>query len=1029
MAYQEVNFPVQFSGGVETKADPKGVPPTRLLELENGVFTRATTITKRNGYVALSDTVDGEPGTVLDSKQALAARGDELLLFANGDAFSRRTSEESWSRIGACASLVERSTPIARTGTDQSQPDLATLDGVTLAAWEDSRGGVWHSLIEQATGRVLVAPTQTLATGSRPRCVAAATRLHLYLVDASAGRLHSMVFNPANLDTPPTLNLLSDELIVTAANFDASSTTIANAPVLLGYNSTPGAVLCYVSDAGAISSAVASPVTLGAGAGPVAVSHDAVFTCVNLLTCSGSEWTAYQCDAADLSTLATHDYNTGATIQRATIVTPGTVIDGQDADAQTVLVAWEHAGSTTRDNLVTFTWLALNTTTDNNGPNTILRGHTLITRGFVVESEAYVSVAHDVDFFPYAAALRLRIPATAEDATQAVAYAQVSRTLPGTHDGAHARAHLSSVQVVSEAATFAALYREQVNATSAARFTETSIRRVTLDYNHSDQYQAVQYGPDLIVGGALPLRYDGDALAELGFNTAPDGVTTPVASAGGALSASASYLYVANYEEIDAAGELHPGPVSVPLSVSTGAGQGTVTLTLPTYRLTNKRFVRLCVWRSDANDTSGDPIYYKVTALDQTQVTGNNRYLANDPTVDTLTFVDTMSDAILRTQERLYTTGGILSNDPAPVGSILAQGKGRLFFNDPADDSLVRYSQEKREGVGCEISSDLALRIDDTGGPITGLAVLDDAVVVFKRNAIYFFAGQGPLANPDASPQAGFSPPVQISSDVGCTRSDSIGLTPAGLIFQSDRGIYLLSRARAVVYLGAPVEAYNAQAVRACTLMPGRTQILCLAESGKSLLFDYYHGQWSTFTNHTGLDAVVAGDAYYYLRTDGRVFKETHDAYLDGTTPYSLKLTTAWIKLAQYMQAMQKVWWITLLGTYYSPHDLRVRIQTDYERGFGAPIALNVTDNYDGAEYGDGVYGAGLYGAAGDTVYQRRVHVGAKCQAFRVCIEDVSTTDEAGAPFTLGKSFDLAEMLVTGGVMRGQYKLGSTRSD
>ena len=38
MALQETEIHVGFRGGVETQADPKAVPPTQLLVLENGVF-------------------------------------------------------------------------------------------------------------------------------------------------------------------------------------------------------------------------------------------------------------------------------------------------------------------------------------------------------------------------------------------------------------------------------------------------------------------------------------------------------------------------------------------------------------------------------------------------------------------------------------------------------------------------------------------------------------------------------------------------------------------------------------------------------------------------------------------------------------------------------------------------------------------------------------------------------------------------------------------------------------------------------
>lgn len=1024
MSYTEQNIPIQFAGGVETKMDSKVVPTTRLLALENGVFTKATTIVKRNGYTSLANQIDGDSEQYTSAK-GLAARDNELLMFADDQLFSRRTSNETWSRVGDCVSLVETNKPIARTGTDQSQPDTATLDGVTLAAWEDSRGGVWCSIVEADSGRVLRAAEQVLSTGSKPRCVAVGDRLHLYYVEASANRIYVVVVDPgAYLGTLVPL-VLADSLSATNPSYDACATTRTESPAFIAWASAAATQVAYVDKSGVVGSVVtghpsASSLS-GATTGPVAVAYDAAFAACNVLTTSSSEWTAYQLDEDDLTSSTSSDYDTGATIVRTAIIATGVSIDGYDGQA--LFVCWEHAGSTARDNLTSFEWINFGVSSVNSGPIATVRGHGICSRGFAVNGSAYVVVGHDVDFYPYLATLRLGVRAQEVDATQAINVLAVSRTLTGVADGLPTRNHCPSVSVDGDVATFAALMREQVDALEGDQFTETSVRLVSLDYNHRDAYQWVQYGRNVVIAGACPNRYDGDSLAELGFHTAPDGAIGVVESAGGALSASSTYLYVANYEEIDGAGEVHPGPVSIPITATTGVGEGTVTLTIPTYRLTSKRRVRICVWRSDANDTSGDPILYKVTATSPTVLTGNNRYLVNDTTVDTLTFIDVLSDADLLTKERLYTTGGVLSNDPVSLGSIVAQGKNRIFFNDPGDQNLIRYSQEKRDGIGAEISADLSIRVDDAGGAITGIGVLDDAVVVFKRSAIYFFAGPGPLANPDAAPNVSFSPPILIASDVGCTHADSIGPTPVGLMFQSDKGIYLLRRDRQVQYIGSPVEAYNSQTVRRCTLLPERTAILCLCDSGYSLLFDYFHQQWSTFTNHAGVDAVNVNGVYHYLRTDGRVFREDRTGYRDDNTQIRLTLATAWIKLTGYLQGMQKIWWISFLGSYVSPHLLRVRIQLDYERGWGAPQDLDVDYNYDPVAYGELDYGNNVYGSSYDTVYQRRIHVGAKCQAFRVLIEDhTNGTDE------LQGSFDLAEMLVTGGVMRGQNKLGPDRS-
>jgi hypothetical protein len=341
----------------------------------------------------------------------------------------------------------------------------------------------------------------------------------------------------------------------------------------------------------------------------------------------------------------------------------------------------------------------------------------------------------------------------------------------------------------------------------------------------------------------------------------------------------------------------------------------------------------------------------------------------------------------------------------------------------------VRYSQARRDGYGPEIPSDLSVAIDPAGGDVTALSVLDDAVIVFTERAIYGFSGPGPLPNPDAAPQIGFSDAQLLTSDVGCNAPASIVVTPIGVAFKAERGIHLLGRDRRVSYIGAPVEAYNAQAIVSADLMPGRQQIVFLTDAGVSLLYDYEHGQWSTFTNHEGLDAVVAAGSYCYLRAnvaDRRVFRETIDAYLDGTSEIRLYLETAWIKLAQYAQGWQKIWFAHILGAYLSPHALEVKFAVDYQAGWLEPYTLDVDANNDPANYGDGAYGAGPYGGAGDAVYQRRIHVGLKCQAIRLAISDVTST--AFPTLRLAASFELSELLLTGGAMKPGAKLGSARS-
>src|SRR5678815_4164096 len=119
MALRKAPLPIQFAGGVDTRTDPKQVQATQLIDLQNGVFTRLTTISKRNGYRALSTQIQDGGGTIADAR-GLAIRDSERLLFTDKRCFSYRPSQERWADSGEVAATTAITLPIARTGSYQT---------------------------------------------------------------------------------------------------------------------------------------------------------------------------------------------------------------------------------------------------------------------------------------------------------------------------------------------------------------------------------------------------------------------------------------------------------------------------------------------------------------------------------------------------------------------------------------------------------------------------------------------------------------------------------------------------------------------------------------------------------------------------------------------------------------------------------------------------------------------------------------------------------------------------------------------
>jgi hypothetical protein len=206
--------------------------------------------------------------------------------------------------------------------------------------------------------------------------------------------------------------------------------------------------------------------------------------------------------------------------------------------------------------------------------------------------------------------------------------------------------------------------------------------------------------------------------------------------------------------------------------------------------------------------------------------------------------------------------------------------------------------------------------------------------------------------------------------------------------------------------------------------LPTNQRILYLTSAGRTLLWDYNRNQWSTFTNHAGLDAVVVGGLYYYLRPDSRVFVETPGSYRDDNSRIPMVIDTAHIHFAQYLQGWQKILYAYFLGSFKSAHSLSIRYRIDYNDAWSSALIANVNADWNPSAYGVGAYGVGAYGGAGlgGTRYQRRFHLNRRCQAIAFRIEDIEATGDAGA------SFELSELLLIGGGIGADFKVGAARS-
>jgi hypothetical protein len=534
--------------------------------------------------------------------------------------------------------------------------------------------------------------------------------------------------------------------------------------------------------------------------------------------------------------------------------------------------------------------------------------------------------------------------------------------------------------------------------------------------NSINQHSSEIAGALHLTGGQL-WEYDSVKPVEHGFQVWPEEVQVNTTTGAGNITAG-NYFYQFTYEWTDAQGNLHRSSPSIPISIVTTTTSSTNTLYVPTLRLTYKiapNPVRIVGYRWSA----AQQVYYQFTSLTSP--------IINDTTVDYVVITDTLADSAILGNNIIYTTGGVVENIAAPASIASALYKNRLFLIDAEDQNLLWFSKQVIENTPVEMSDLFTIYVAPTTGsqgstgPMTALSALDDKLIIFKKDAIYYVTGNGPDntgANND------FSDPIYVTSSVGCANPDSIVLMPNGLMFQSDKGIWLLGRDLSTNYIGAPVEQYNSSLVQSAQAIPGTNQVRFILDSGITLMYDYFFAQWGTFTNLNAISATLYQGLHTYLNKFGQIYQEADGTYVDGSVPVLMSLTTSWLNMVG-LRGYERFYFMFLLGTYYTPFKLNMQLSYDYDSNNKHSVVVS-PDNYSPAWGSDALWGSStLWGGPGN-VFQARVFPQTqKCQTFQITINEIYDSTLGVSP---GQGLSLSGMNIVIGLKKGYSTQKASRS-
>jgi hypothetical protein len=289
--------------------------------------------------------------------------------------------------------------------------------------------------------------------------------------------------------------------------------------------------------------------------------------------------------------------------------------------------------------------------------------------------------------------------------------------------------------------------------------------------------------------------------------------------------------------------------------------------------------------------------------------------------------------------------------------STYALAADRLWAAGLEDDPYFVAASKLRLGGAVAFADGAGVSVDPDGGPITAVAQLDDRLIAFKDGRIY---GTTAVGGPDNSADDTTPWPLaaRITSDVGApyppTVVEAQGTTVQGLVFRSNRGVRLLDRALGCRDIGGPVRAYDGLTVVAGVSTSAHEEIRLYTDTGTTLVLNTRFDQWSTFSPQPAVGAVDWDGRATYVGSDGFAWAEDTGSYLDDGTAFPMTIELGWVPLQGSLQGFGRVRDVALLGTYYSPHTLRVEMAFDYRDSYTYRRELPVTSSLRAIEYGGG---------------------------------------------------------------------------
>lgn len=956
MALQKQTITIPLSQGLDTKTSDQVLPPGKLTAAENVRFIEPGMLTKRLGFTDRAMAIHGG-GTITGTK-AMGTRQDEVFLLADDSVYSWLPQDSEWSDRGFYQPVYATLRGVADDPQEQRYADRAELGGVALIAWEDpydlSSNGteVKYAVIDAATGAHYVDVQGTYSGAGnrnteRPLCLVTTNRLVLLFMSPGNNTLYAHYIDPTDV-----AGTVGDSFVAVGSNLRSDATRAFDAVNETGteyfvvYNNTASSSTQYTAVKMNETAVVDTVNVARASDGMICCSYGSTQDVLFVGRVTGNTLKADFLDnASSLADTATVNVTIKSKAAADTWINVTSERHSAVGGEDRIYVFDTRLVSNTGSVYTGGAYLTGLTSQDSDGTGGTVNvdpfaWHSrIVSRAFTDGTDVFVHLSNMLTSQSGASGIDVQRTIFLMKANASNRPYTIARILPG-EAGSEIETGggrtLPHVQNVSSIYKWAPIFRQRLTVTNPDdnQFSNRAVKEVTYDFASIKPFISTELGNCAYMTGGYVACYDGIGVVESGFHLFPEDISL-AETTGGSLTATSSYSYKVFYEWTNAQGERERSTYEGASSITLTGVNNAVQIRVPTMPFTIKdpafgrENISIVVYRTQADPGDG-ALYYRITSPDPSNISPADTtieagYARNVIANDGNLITDHVSDANLISNELLVDSAEVEATAVEPAGFIKS-GQFRLFLADLEDPNMVRFSKLKFRGIEAATADVFTIVVPQDGGPITAVEPFDQNLVIFKRDRLYLVSGNGP----NNANQGGYSDAQLISSDTGCSEARSVIQTPLGLMFMSPKGFYLLDRGFVLQYIGAPVEDLDDVTITGAVLSENWQQVIFQASSSRTLVYDYFSGQWSTWTI-SGDSLVIDGNGNL-LRLDADVVSQQATAASscqDNATGYSMAAETGWIRV-DGVAGFGRVRRIAILGRYGGTvHNVRIRVAYD----------------------------------------------------------------------------------------------------